>query len=574
MLDIGLPHRIWHPILMWNGRSFLFEVAWCVMLYFTVTIVELSPTVLEQLRLRRAAGFLHDIAPGVVLVGIALSSLHHSSLGSLFLVTPQRLHALWYSEWIPVHFILSAMGAGMMAVVLVKILYARSYDPDSIFGRAAFAPKGSAAATCAMETREAEGTRGTGPDFPMVRRLAVVAAGVLGCYLAIKIADLVASGGWRHLLAGTWESWLYAMELAVAALLPLLLVALPRTGRTPGGLLAAATCAVAGLIWNRLDVGIFGYFRDAGVVYFPSLVEWAVSLGVVAAAILVFLYAVENLPIFDAMWRRRQEARRRFVPAFDRVSRVWYTALGRRLDRVSLIAVFAVALAWILMYPPYRDDFRRPSTTAQPPLALDAERAVLRLDANRSALAAEFPHREHQQRLGKQSSCGHCHHLSAPSDHATPCSRCHRNTERVTDIFRHAAHLTAVAEDDGLRGLHPANHSCASCHTPGLTMSVHSAKSCLSCHSRDMSPSRPPDGPFAMRRASGYRVAMHDTCIACHERERERLERPALADCSTCHRELRYREPTAEERERVARYQGHREEESESSSVAKLDMAD
>ena len=64
LLDIGLPHRIWHPILMWNGHSFLFEVAWCVMLYFTVTMVELSPTVLERLRLERPAKFLHRIAFG------------------------------------------------------------------------------------------------------------------------------------------------------------------------------------------------------------------------------------------------------------------------------------------------------------------------------------------------------------------------------------------------------------------------------------------------------------------------------------------------------------------------------
>ena len=72
----------------------------------------------------------------VVVIGIALSSLHHSSLGSLFLVTPLRLHPLWYSPLIPLHFILSAMGAGMMGVVLVKILYARFYDPESIFGPA------------------------------------------------------------------------------------------------------------------------------------------------------------------------------------------------------------------------------------------------------------------------------------------------------------------------------------------------------------------------------------------------------------------------------------------------------
>jgi Ni/Fe-hydrogenase subunit HybB-like protein len=40
LLDIGLPHRIWHPLFYWNEHSFLFEVAWCVMLYFSITVVE------------------------------------------------------------------------------------------------------------------------------------------------------------------------------------------------------------------------------------------------------------------------------------------------------------------------------------------------------------------------------------------------------------------------------------------------------------------------------------------------------------------------------------------------------
>jgi hypothetical protein len=35
--DVGLPHRGWHPFFMWNPHSFLFEVFWCVSLYWGVT---------------------------------------------------------------------------------------------------------------------------------------------------------------------------------------------------------------------------------------------------------------------------------------------------------------------------------------------------------------------------------------------------------------------------------------------------------------------------------------------------------------------------------------------------------
>jgi Ni/Fe-hydrogenase subunit HybB-like protein len=545
VLDIGLPHRIWHPILMWNVHSFLFEVAWCVMLYFTVTMIELSPTVLERFRLQRLAGFLHRIAPGVVIVGIALSSLHHSSLGSLFLVTPLRLHSLWYSPLLPVQFILSAIGAGMMGVALVKILYARHYDPESIFG----SPPADrpVAVTCATERAGGGKASDRGPDFPMVRRVAAIAASVLAAYLVLKIVDLSVGGTWRHLLRGSWESWFWAVEVLVAAVLPVVLLAVPRTRNSPVGVGAASLCAVVGLFWNRLNVGVFGYFRDAGEIYVPSLVEWALSLGVIAAAVLAFLYAVENLPIFDTQWKRRRELRLRFSPAFDHVSRVWRAALGRGLDRVSLLAVFTVALGWLAMYPPFYADRRRPAQEISPPAAVDEERSVLRLDANRRGMAVVFPHRDHQQRLGKEASCRNCHHLALPDDHSTPCSRCHRDMERVTDIFDPDVHLASLVEREQLRGWVPHNHVCGSCHDPAEARSASNVKPCLECHRQNMRPTQEPENPHGVRWASGLRPAMHGTCVGCHERERERVRRPDLAECSNCHEELRWRDPDGPE---------------------------
>jgi Ni/Fe-hydrogenase subunit HybB-like protein len=119
---------------MWNINSFLFEVFWCVMLYFTVTVIELAPALFERARADRIAHLLHRVAFVVVIIGISLSSLHHSSLGSLFLVTPQRLHPLWYSPWLPWLFLSSTIGAGLMVVVLARILWARWYDTEAVFG--------------------------------------------------------------------------------------------------------------------------------------------------------------------------------------------------------------------------------------------------------------------------------------------------------------------------------------------------------------------------------------------------------------------------------------------------------
>ena len=40
MYDLGLPWNIWHPLIMRNPHSVMFEVAYCVMLYTTVLALE------------------------------------------------------------------------------------------------------------------------------------------------------------------------------------------------------------------------------------------------------------------------------------------------------------------------------------------------------------------------------------------------------------------------------------------------------------------------------------------------------------------------------------------------------
>ena len=57
MYDLGRPYRIWHPLVMRNPHSVMFEVAYCVMLYTTVLSLEFAPIVLERFNLRVGAAF-------------------------------------------------------------------------------------------------------------------------------------------------------------------------------------------------------------------------------------------------------------------------------------------------------------------------------------------------------------------------------------------------------------------------------------------------------------------------------------------------------------------------------------
>jgi Ni/Fe-hydrogenase subunit HybB-like protein len=536
LFDIGLPHRFWHPILMWNEHSFLFEVFWCVLLYFTVTLIELSPSFLERTRLQKLGLRLHHFAFGVVIVGISLSSLHHSSLGSLFLVTPVRLHELWYTPWLPLLFIVTAIGAGMMVLILVRILYARFYDPEPVFGPV---PPSANGVTCSIPGLHAHGKwpEEAGKDMPQLAGLAAIAAAVLGAAFVLKLADLTVRGMWPTLLSGTWEGWLFGAEVVVGLAMPVSLVAVPRTRHSPTALGIAALAAASGLALNRLNVGIFGYFRDAGTVYFPSLAEWTLSLGVVAAAGLAFTFVVENFAIFDRSRTTHLAGGYSFSALFERWSHVWYAALMSGLHRVTLIAVFAVPIAWVALYPPFHiteasEDRIQPATGANP------QRTVLCIDGDHSGVEAIFAHTDHQTRLGGDSSCQACHHVSIPQDRTTPCSRCHQDMLHPTVLFDHASHEHAMVKREQLSGLHPTNQTCDLCHQPGRPRTAASTKTCLSCHNNDMWLSGRPDTTIDLAHACAFREAMHRTCITCHTERRFEVLKPDLAECYTCHQSM------------------------------------
>lgn len=417
-----------------------------------------------------------------------------------------------------------------MFLVLVRIMYAHWYDPEAVFG-----PTPVERELILIRSggrKQGVRVRETGPDMPMLTGVARIASAILAVYLVLQLYHLSHGEVWTALVAGTWESWLFGIELVATAVLPILLVWLPAPRRSPAALAVAASSASAGLLLNRMDVGIFGYFRDAGAVYFPSLAEWALSLGVVAAAALVLLFFAEHMPIFR-VGSAQAEGERRLTVSFDSLSHVWHTALRGGLERVSVIAVIVVPFAWALMYPPYPGSA---TVEIQPASRLDLTRARLRIDGDRRGVSTEFPHADHQERLGGDSSCVICHHVSLPGDETTPCSRCHRRLLTETPIFDHTYHMKAVADSLGLSGLFPANRSCVDCHSIGAAKTAADAKRCIECHAEWIDEYA--NGMKDLARAPSYLQAMHGTCLRCHEVEAVEQNRPELRECSTCHSSL------------------------------------
>ena len=266
MFDLGRPWNIWHPLVMWNPRSVMFEVSWCVTLYLTVLALEFSGVVFERLGWTRALVIQHAISLPLVVAGAVLSTLHQSSLGSFYLIMPGKLHPLWYTPLLPVLFYLSAIAAGLAMVIVESRLSARA------FGRAL--------------------------EMPLLMSVARALAIALAVFGAVRLVDLAHRGLIGEALSGSREASFFRLEFALGVILPLALLVWPAVRRNTGRLYAAALLVVAGFVVNRLNVSITGLEGAQGGHYVPAVPEVIITLMLVAVGFAVFGLAGKYLPLF------------------------------------------------------------------------------------------------------------------------------------------------------------------------------------------------------------------------------------------------------------------------------------
>ena len=127
MFDLGKPYNIWHPLIMRNPHSVMFEVAYCVMLYTTVLALEFSPIVLERFNMQKPLKVVRTILIPLVIFGVILSTLHQSSLGTLYLIVPEKLHPFWYTPLLPLFFFLSAIAVGLAMTIFESSLSSKHF---------------------------------------------------------------------------------------------------------------------------------------------------------------------------------------------------------------------------------------------------------------------------------------------------------------------------------------------------------------------------------------------------------------------------------------------------------------
>ena len=264
--DLGQPWRIWHPMVMWNPQSVLFEVSWCVMLYTTVLGVDIFIMALERWKKYEWVAFLRNIYLVLVVAGVMLSTLHQSSLGALYLLMPEKMSDLWASRAIGPLFFCSAVIGGMSVVTLESLISSWAYNRK--------------------------------PELKILSSFSKGLGIVLLVYFAMKVTDLYARGATVWVLDKA--HFFFFLELFGTVALPAILLSFAEVRNSIKGLYWAAGLAAFGVVLNRFNVSLtsYGGYRDFS--YFPSAMEIIITLALIAGGILIFDFGTRYLPLYPS----------------------------------------------------------------------------------------------------------------------------------------------------------------------------------------------------------------------------------------------------------------------------------
>jgi len=480
LVDIGRYWNITSPIFNHNGNSVLFEVAMCVMIYLHVLYIEFIPIVVERFKGRVDLPFplkglnslietLLDLADRIlgkimfvfIIAGIVLSCLHQSSLGSLMLIAPYKVHPLWYTPILPLLFLLSAFAAGYPMVTFESIIVARS------FGRK--------------------------PEMEVLTPLAKFMPMLMGIYLVVKIGDMIVRGAYVYLLDGTYQTNAFLVEVGIGVILPFVLLLFRRVRRSPGWLFFAATIFVLGILLNRVNVFVVSYTPPYKLVsYFPALGEIFITAGLIAT--LMFLY---------------------------RVAVFIFPVLGAEPKKMSTTAVAALAVAAVFAIAWGPMSARAESVDRQP-LPLESELTpsiahapkLIMLDSpvvNKLSDRYEAVRFMHSKHAGVLEDCSICHHRIPRGEGDTYGEPATMNLLRAKKVE------PAACSECHAEPFQPGN-----LHTPGLKGAYHQL--CMDCHqeSEQVPHIRGPIIYSAMVRGPIARTL--DTraptdCLACHPKK-------------------------------------------------------
>lgn len=286
LLDLGQMGRFWYLFARSNPTSLLAAMVWVYTAYTLVLVAMLVAMA------RRRAGALRWLA----FAGMALVVTFGGGEGALFGVLGSK--PFWNSGILPIRFLFAAFLSGVGIVTLAIALF-RRWPADA-------------------ESAEAG------------RLLSRLLLGLLGLNVLVEFAEVsvtlytglpAVTEAYRLMLFGPYWWLFWVVQVAIGLVLPLALLLSPAARRPAAAGLAGLAIAVGyaaskqNLVLPGLAIPEFRTLPEAFVHprlsthYFPTTTEWLVAIGLVAAAALAFVVAIEILPFLknQDVWRARGE---------------------------------------------------------------------------------------------------------------------------------------------------------------------------------------------------------------------------------------------------------------------------
>jgi len=272
LLDLGKPWNVVNPIIGNNFgvSSVLFLVAWHFLLYMIAQLIEFSPAIAEWLGAKKIRKVLSWMTLGAVIFGITLSTLHQSGLGALYLMAKEKIHPLWYSEFIPILFFVSSIFAGLSMVIFEGSISQRVFS-DQVGKKGHMAYNG------------------------IIHGLSKICAFTLMIYFFLQIVVFVHGKHWLY-LGSRMGAW-YLLEMLGFVILPMLLYFISYRTRNINLVKISSVVCMLGIIINRLNVTVIAFKWDAPTHYVPSWQEIVVTLTVLSIEIWIFRWVVRRLPV-------------------------------------------------------------------------------------------------------------------------------------------------------------------------------------------------------------------------------------------------------------------------------------
>lgn len=284
--DIGRFYYIWHPLIMWNGNSALFEVGICVMIYLTVLYIEFLPIMTERfigkVNLPNILKFLNKPVDRLlifldrglsktmfvfIIAGVVLSTLHQSSLGTLMVISGNKMHPLWQTPILPLLFLLSAISVGFPMIIFESLLASYSFKMK--------------------------------PEIKILSGLGKMAAPIIGVYLAFKIGDVFVRESFKYIVVFDVPSWMFITEIAIMTRAFFMFLS-KKTINSPSRLFIASSLVIAGVLLNRINNFIIAYSPfNSPTIYYPSVGEISVTFGCIALLVLAYRACVMIFPVIS-----------------------------------------------------------------------------------------------------------------------------------------------------------------------------------------------------------------------------------------------------------------------------------